>query len=377
MKHKTHSPLALPFEQALEPSNLLTQMTAASEHQLRDQLAEIGNRAFGTALASAKFVLDSGTLQVVFEGGIPAGAKLMKSVGNAMPVLVDGRTNQIIKVGRVASKGRAAASIAANSALIIVEAAHMISGHDNAKRLKKVERSVDRLVQAHESELKSRLEAVYRYSKELLHDGPDALTEHDRRELHRQCKDLMELRARWRDDFRHRLSRIDRAEVGWLNKVLFWRRDEAHRKSRKEKAAESVNALEIVQLMHFSLMLQMALAGSAGKLDPFRMVTLEDECSSWKSLAEYGRLRADEIAGAPGMTEFRSFLNALDDLVGFWSPEQWREQVADSKQSRGAKRGNARNILAICSQCGTQNRIPEGTPSGKRAVCGRCKTPLS
>ena len=66
MKHKTHSPLALPFEQALEPSNLLAQMTAASEHQLRDQLAEIGNRAFGTALASAKFVLDSGTLQVVF-----------------------------------------------------------------------------------------------------------------------------------------------------------------------------------------------------------------------------------------------------------------------------------------------------------------------
>ena len=377
MKHKTHSPLALPFEQALEPSNLLAQMTAASEHQLRDQLAEHGNRAFGVALAGAKFMMDSGTLQVVFEGGIPAGAKLMKSVGKAMPVLVDGKTNQIIKVGRVASKGRAAASIAANSALIIVEAAHMISGHDNAKRLKKVERSVDRLVQAHESELKSRLEAVYRYSKELLHDGPDALTEHDRRELHRQCKELMELRARWRDDFRHRLSRIDRAEVGWLNKVLFWRREEAHRKSRKEKASESVNALEIVQLMHFSLMLQMALAGSAGKLEPFRMVTLEDECSSWKSLAEFGRLRADEIAGGPGMTEFRSFLNALDDLVGFWSPEQWREQVADSKQGRGAKRSNAQNILTICNQCGTQNRIPEGTPSGKRAVCGRCKTPLS
>ena len=78
---------ALPFEQALEPSNLLAQMTVASEHHLRDQLAEIGNRAFGTALASAKFVLDSGTLQVVFEGGIPAGAKLMKSVGKAMPVL--------------------------------------------------------------------------------------------------------------------------------------------------------------------------------------------------------------------------------------------------------------------------------------------------
>ena len=49
MKHLTHS-LALRFDQAMQPSKLLAQMTTASENQYRDQLAEHGNRAFGLAL---------------------------------------------------------------------------------------------------------------------------------------------------------------------------------------------------------------------------------------------------------------------------------------------------------------------------------------
>lgn len=376
MKHQTHSPLALPFEQALEPSKLLAQMKVASEHQLLDELAAHGNRAFGAAIAGAKVVMESGTIQVIFEGAIPAGAKLMKSAGKALPVLVDGKTHQTIKIATVASKGRAAASIAANSALIVVEAAHMISGHDNAKRLKKVERSVDRLVHAHESELKSRLEAIYRYCKELLHEGPDALTEHDRRTIHLQCREIMELRARWRDGFRYQLIQIDRADAGWWNKVLWWRRDDAHAKSREQKAQEATDALEVVQLMHFSLMLQMALAGSAGKLEAFRLVTLEEECNSWRSLAELGRRRAGEIAGLDGAAELGGFLDALDELVVFWSPDKWREQAIDSIEPTAATCGKRSFIVAVCFVCRTRNRVPKRAPAGKRAVCARCKTVL-
>ncbi len=320
--------------------------------------------------------MESGTIQVVFEGGVPAGAKLMKSAGKAMPVLVDGKTQQIITVGRAASKGRAAVSIAANSALIVVEAAHMISGHDNAKRLKKVERSVDRLEHAHESELKSRLEATYRYCKELLHDGPDALTVHDRSNLHLKCCELMELRARWRDGFRYQVTQIDRADAGWLNKLLWWRRDEAQAKSRQQKAQDVADTLEVVQLMHFSLMLQMALAGSAGKMEAFRTVTLEEECSSWRSLAELGRRRAAEIAGLDGAAEFGGFLDALDELVVFWSPDKWREQAIDSTKPTETTRGKTRLTVTLCVVCGTQNRVPKQTPDGKRVVCGRCKSTL-
>lgn len=322
MKASDPSALALSFDEALRPSCLLEQMTRAAEHQVRSQIAEHGNRALGLALASAKFVMDSGAMQVVFEGGIPVGAKIMKAAGKALPALVDGKTGRILKWGRVSSKARTVASVAANTALIVVEAAHMISGYDNAQRLKRVERSVDRLVHAHESGLKSRLEAVYRYSKELLHHGPDALTADDRRELHRQCKELMELRARWRDDFRHRMSKIDPADPGFWSKLrCWWRREDAHQQSRQSKAKESVDALEIIELMHFSLMLQMALMGSAGKMESFRHLTLPDECHSWRSLVEFGRKRASEIAGDSGKEEFRHFLSALDDLADYWTPK--------------------------------------------------------
>ena len=237
MHYRKNSPFALPFEEAICPSRFLSQITVAAENQLRAQIAEHGNRALGLAVATAKILFDRGTVRVVFEGGIPAGARLMQAGNRALPALVDGRTGRILKWGRVATKGRMAASVMANAALIVVEAAHMISGHDNAQRLKKVEKGVDRLVHAHKSELKAKLEAIYRYSKELLHHGAGALSDEDRRELHRQSKDLMELRARWRDDFRHQLGELEKADPGWVcQTVMVAARPKRTEMSRKSGA---------------------------------------------------------------------------------------------------------------------------------------------
>lgn len=222
-------------------------------------------------------------------------------------------------VGRVASKGRAGVSVLANAALIVVEAAHMISGYDNAQRLKKVERGVDRLVHAHESELKARLEAIYRYSKELLHHGAGALTDEDRRELHRQSRDLMELRARWRDDFRHQLGKIEKADPGWFKKLIWFQRNQNEQKSREGRAREAEESLEIIQLMHCCMMMQMALASCSGRLDSFQQLTLPDECETWRSLADFGRNRAKEIAGDAGKLEFSQFLEHLDGVADYWS----------------------------------------------------------
>jgi len=311
------SPLALSFEDALSPKRFLSQFVQAGEMHLRTQLMESGNQAFGIALAAAKFVLDKGTVRVVFEKGIPRGAKLMKATGSALPVLVDGTTGKILKVGRVASKGRAVASIAANSALIVVEAAHMISGHDNAKRLKNVERSVDRLIRAHESELKSRLEAIYRYSKELLYPGAYSLSPEVQRELQRQCKELMELRGRLRDDFRQRINKIDPAKAGSSTKLLFWKRKKSLQKNQEAKIDESMQATDMVNLMHFSLMLQMALAGSAGTLEAFQRVTLPDECKDWNALAEFAKTRTHEIVGKEEKAEFTRFHESIEELAAF------------------------------------------------------------
>ena len=327
MNPTNDSPLALRFEDALQPSVFLTQLRTSAESQAKRELASLGNDALKPALAGAKFVLDSRGMQVVFEGGIPKGAKLMRDIaGKALPTLVDGKTGKIVKIARGASSSRKVVSAAAGTALVIVEAAHMISGYDNAQRLKKVEGAVDALVHAHKSELKSRLEAIYSHSKERIGGDLNRLSEHDQNVLYGKCEDLVELRARWRDDFRHRLGQIKTAEPGFMNKVLWWRKDEAHRKDREAKAKDAVDALEVVQLMHFSLMLQMSLAGASGHLEDFQKFTLPDECHKWSALMKFTSERAGEICGTSDPAEFAPFLEAVSDLVRFWSPNHWKEE---------------------------------------------------
>lgn len=321
MQKHSDSPLALKFDEALRPSTFLAQIVNAAENQARRELAECGNQAFGTALAGAKFVMDSGTMQVVFEAGIPKGAKMMQDLsGRFLPKLIDGKTNRVLQTARAVSTTRKVVSVTAGAALIVVEAAHMISGHDNAKRLKRVERSVDALVHAHESELKSRLEAIYRYSKEILHRDISTLSEGDRRELHRQCRDLIELRARWRDTFQHRISGIKSSEPSRLRKIFqFWRKDDLRREAQHERASEAFDALEFVQLMHFSLMLQMSLAGAAGRMEQFQSLTLVDEIHSWQRLGGFAKKRAEEITGGTVPPEFQRFLDEVDSMNEFWT----------------------------------------------------------
>ena len=335
----SNSPLALTFEQALQPSVFLTRLRESAENQARREFGDLGNNALKAGLAAAKFVLDKQGMTVVFEGGIPKGAKLMKdAAGKLLPKLVDGKTGRVLKTGRIATSTGKAAKLSASAALAVVEVAHLISGHDNAKRLKSVEKGIDRLMHAHESELKSRLEAIYRYSKELLHGDIPQLTDSDKQELHGQCRDLIELRARWRADFRFQLSQIKAADPGWINQILFWQKDDALRASRENRATEASASLEFVQLMHFSFMLQMTLAGAAGRMEAFQNCTLRDECHSWKTLLEHATTRATEICGNDEAHEFRQFLKAMGELVEFWSPEQWenfrRQTIPDNPSAQ-------------------------------------------
>jgi hypothetical protein len=313
------SPLALRFEEALVPSRFSEQLRVSCENQLRRDLRANSNAALRPVLASANFVMDRRGLRVVFKGGIPKGAKLMRDrAGRALPTLVDGKTGRTLKNARAIGKAGKVAKAGATAAVAIVEVAHMISGHDNAKRLKKVELGVDRLVRAHESELKARLEAIYRHSKELLHNGLEELSPEDQRELHRQCRELVELRARWRDDFVVRLEHIDKADPRWFQKLFLWRRDEAYERARRQSANKAGEGLEIVQLMHFSLMLQMTLAGASGRMMEFRGATVPDECRIWADLQNFAERRVREISGSDAK-EFQPFLNAISDMTNVWS----------------------------------------------------------
>lgn len=191
----TSSPLSLPFELASEPTRFLAQIRESAESEVRADIIAAGTKPLATALATAKFVMDAGELTVVFPSGIPRGARLMQDkLGKQLPTLVDGKTDKILKTGRV-SKGAKAAKMTASAALIVVEAAHMISGHDNAKRLKKIEKAVAKLLHGQQTEMKARVEAIYRYAKEIAGPGSGKLLKADQNELGRLCLELMQLRA--------------------------------------------------------------------------------------------------------------------------------------------------------------------------------------
>lgn len=129
----------------------------------------------------------------------------------------------------------------------------------------------------------------------------------------------MELRSQWRHQFMHELQKIEHADAGLVNRLLWWRRDKAEQRSRAARAAEAGASIELVHLMHFSLLLQTSLAAAAGNSDQFVNATLPDEEESWRRLQSFARRRAYEIVGGRAK-EFRPFLSALGDLVNVWSP---------------------------------------------------------
>jgi hypothetical protein len=322
------NPLALHFVEALHHGAFLKQIETAAlavaEQEFRTEFIARTGAAGRLALAGAKFITDKGTLVVEFSKGIPKGAKIVKDTAGQMIPLLRGQKGQFIQQSRVVAKS--GASVALSSALIVVELAHIISNYDLNKRLKSLEKGMARLLAMQESELKSRLEAIYRYAKEIAYKGADNLTEDDRRELHRQSRDLMELRGRWRDDFICQTKDISTAKVGSVASFFGWflgNNDKKLDKEREQKAAEFMAAGgEVLGLMNFSLTLQMALAGLSGRLDGFTHATLRDESFSWRLLADHTRQRSQEVCGARIPVELEHFCSDIEGLSHLWSPSQ-------------------------------------------------------
>ncbi len=319
MEEAEFSPLALPFEKALSVSKFSEQIRAAADNRLRREISLSSQAAARPAIVIAQVVTSSRGISVYFKGGIPRGAKFLEdAAGKAIPTLVDGKSATFLKNARVIGKTGKAAKAGATAVLMAVEVAHAVSGHDNAKRLRKVDRAVEVLIHAHEASLRSKLEAIYRHSKGILHKGIGALTDDDRSALNEQCRDLMELRSQWRHQFMHELQKIERADAGFMNRLLWWRKDRAQQRSRTARAEEAGASIELVHLMHFSLLLQTSLATAVGNVDQFVHATLPDEAESWRRLQSFAKRRAYEIVGGRAR-EFRPFLTALDDLVNVWT----------------------------------------------------------
>ena len=54
----TISPLSLPFELAIQPSQFIEQIQTSVEHELRSGILVTGTKPLGVALAGAKFIME-------------------------------------------------------------------------------------------------------------------------------------------------------------------------------------------------------------------------------------------------------------------------------------------------------------------------------
>lgn len=323
--------LPVPFEQALISSKFARELRRSAQRAI---IADV-QRNMGVPLKGAKVVVSRGTLRVAFDKGA-TGVRLMKDrTGRELPTLVNasGKTSAN---ARVVGRTTRVAGASVSAAIAVIEVAHIISDADNTKRLRKVEVGVDRLLRAHEAELKAKLQAIYSHAREMLSRGADALSDHERHELQRYCRELFEIRARWLDDLKFQLENLEPTEPGFVRRLVRVGKEKAHARVRRQRAAEAEGTLEILQLINFSLMLQMVLSAASGRTTEFRHITLPDEAQRLSSFCEFAKRRADEIAGADA-PELKRFLQAIAGTVDVWHaalPPR-RSRTLQDRASRG------------------------------------------
>lgn len=311
------SPFALSFQEALTSEGFLEQIRESGESLVRLDLGQGLSGVTKTALAVSKFIMEHNQLLVE----LPRGAKvadLMKSNGKLVAQLrgAGGHAGRRLQLAAGGSKV-AAGSVA--TALIIVEAAHMISAHDNAKRIKKIETRTKQLVDFNESELLAELEACFRQAKEICLSAQGELTDHDRHVLTNLGQTLFRIRAQWRYRVRSNLRDIDQVSAAWWTGIFRWKREDSLKQSEQQRSAQANESRELLQLMQFSLMLQLALSEQTGRAETFIKHTLVDEVGQWRELASYVSKRGKEIFTNEVPDDFDEFTTGIQRIADYWS----------------------------------------------------------
>jgi hypothetical protein len=254
-----------------------------TENELLRALAKNAPKTVEIALQGANIALKQGSLLVKF----PDGARAMKGVtlmmdrsGRQIPVLMRG--TKTFKNARVISGGAGLVSSAAAVGAAVVIVSHIISGADNAKKLKEANAKLEFLIIARRLDQCAKLEAVFRQAKELsfLPDNPST-----RMEIHRLCLTLHELRAAWRNEALHKLGEIDPKEPdAATNRLAKPMRALRAQANGKRAAVDASRILAELHLLNVSLGLHLALAQASGTMEAFLSQSLPEELSATRNL---------------------------------------------------------------------------------------------
>ena len=355
------SPFSLQFHEALCSKSFLTSILQSSEAQIRTELGQDLSNAAKASLALGKFVFERGKIFVELPKGAKA-ADLMRANGKLVAQLkeVSGAAGRRLQV--VGSSAKVAAG-AVNILLVVVEAAHAISSHDNAKLIKQIEKKT--LSKFHEAELVAELEACYRQAKEICLHAGDELSDHDSTQLSMLNQTLFRIRSQWLYRVRYNLDEIQKASAASWTAVFRWKREDSLSRARSSRSQEAAESLGVLLLMQFSLMLQFALSLRTGRAKSFVDHTLADEVAQWRKLAYFARVRGIEIFADKVPGEFCEFASSIESIADYWDVLLTKSNIHETTATEYAKEisssvSAAREILNTQYEQGHCERVKHG-----------------
>ena len=269
------------FEQALEVQPLLDATARAAQQSVDNAVAAHTGDAAGIVVNSFQVLAANKEIMVEFtEAGRKlkkAGVlKLVRDGSNRLLPKLQNAKGKFVETARLSNGAAKAVRIGTAIGTIALSAAHLVSGADLAKKLRRMEGKLDFLVAARRISQLSRLEAVFRQARELAHLPS---TEATRWELHRLGRDLFELRAEWRRELVHRLETLEHVQEGgnWFFAFFqHWGNDAKSHENTKQITQSEVE----IRLLEVSMALHVALAQSSNTLETFLSVSLPDELTA-------------------------------------------------------------------------------------------------
>lgn len=174
----------------------------------------------------------------------------------------------------------ALAKVAAASA-IIVSAAHVISGYDNAKQLKLTNKKLDRVLDSMFNEQCAQLEAIYESVREHIHD---TYNDSGKIFLFQLKHELKELRCNWIKNISSAVSGIELPSnsgiSGWLNKNFSVRKNHISNKFEQDLSIHE----QPFYLLKFALNLESVISSALSEEENFNRYTIPSVISQISEL---------------------------------------------------------------------------------------------
>ncbi|MAZ49401.1 MAG: hypothetical protein CME65_12650 [Halobacteriovoraceae bacterium] len=282
-----HAYQSLSFEDALNFSKMSKEKKQQHYSIIADSLGEGAQQA----LEVTKIAVEKNNVVVSFSSKAAKGLKskeykmVVNKSGDALPVIRDAKTGKIVEHGKVV--GPSTFGKMAKVANLVVSVSHIISGADNAKKLKILIKKVDLLIARQENQLIAELETIYETMQEIDINNLEKY-EFTLRQLKQQCKFL---RNTWFRNMNSALKDIENPNnVGFLKKVF------RNNKSTGQTVANELSSIEApLHLTRFALELEKDISTVLGEEHVFYNQTIPNQKNKVIELSNLLQERKDWI----------------------------------------------------------------------------------